>query len=95
MDCQRLISYACGLRGQTCLWISAVKQYLIFLIVGSFLAPLAALSAYLITYDEYQHHYPDKKRVRRAALQAAGVAFIFFITLSAALGFFLDLLSAA
>ena len=64
-----------------------MKQYLIFLIVGSFLAPLAALSAYLITYDEYQHHYPDKRRVRRAALQAAGVAFIFFVLLSVAVGF--------
>lgn len=89
-DCQRLIGYGNDVREQSLLRISTVRQYLIFLIVGSLLSPLAALSAYLITYNEYQHHYPDKKRVRRAALQAAGVTFLFFVVLSAVVGIFLS-----
>jgi hypothetical protein len=52
-------------------------------------APLASAMAYLITYAEYVHHYPDKKRPRRLAAQAAAVTLVFFLLLSAAVGFLL------
>lgn len=42
-------------------------------------SPVAALSAYLITYAEYRRHFPeDIKRARRISLQFALSAFIFF-----------------
>ena len=34
--------------------------------------------AYLISYNEYLHHYSDKRQPRRLALQAALVTFGFF-----------------
>lgn len=61
-------------------------QPLLFLIIALILAPLGALSAYLITYDEFQHHYTDKRRIRRAAWQAAGAAFGFFVGVAVLIG---------
>ncbi len=40
---------------------------------------LAALMAYLITYEEYTHHFTERRKVIRAALEAAVVAFLFFL----------------
>lgn len=51
-------------------------------------SPLAALAAYLITYQEYAHHYPDKRQVRKTAAQAAAFAFFVFL----AVGMFLALI---
>jgi len=41
-------------------------------------SPFAAIIAYIITYDEYQHHL-DKKSARNQAIQAAVFTFIVFI----------------
>jgi len=40
-----------------------------FTLIGSFMA-------YLITYNEWIHHYPTKKEPRKAALEAAIFTFI-------------------
>lgn len=61
----------------------------ITLVVGLVFAPLAALMAFLITYGEYQHHYPDKVMPRKLALEAAAGTFIFFLILSIVIGWFL------
>jgi hypothetical protein len=34
--------------------------------------------AYLISYQEYLHRFPDKRKPRRMALEAALLAFAFF-----------------
>ena len=34
--------------------------------------------AYLISYNEYLHHYTDKRQPKRLALQAALITFGFF-----------------
>jgi hypothetical protein len=60
------------------------------LVVGLVFGPLAALSAYLITYGEYQHHYPDKKMPRKLASEAAVGTLFFFLVLSVIIGFFLE-----
>jgi hypothetical protein len=53
-----------------------LQQAVIFALIFS---PVAALSAYLITYAEYRRHFPeDIKRARRISLQFALSAFIFF-----------------
>jgi len=58
--------------------------------IGLVFGPLAALSAYLITYGEYQHHYPDKKTPRKLALEAAIGTLVFFLVLSVVIGLFLE-----
>lgn len=45
-------------------------------------SPVAALSAYLITYAEYRKHFPeDLKRARKLALNFALSTMAFFIIL--------------
>jgi hypothetical protein len=58
--------------------------------IGLILSPIAAIMSYLITYDEYLHHYPDKGTPRRIALQAAALTFFLFVLLSAAIGLALE-----
>ncbi len=59
------------------------------LTIGLAFGPLAALSAYLITYSEYQHHYPDKKTPRKVALETGIGTLIFFPVLSLIIDLFL------
>lgn len=61
----------------------------LFLAIGLVFGSLAALMAYLITYDEYIHHYPTMKEPRKIALESAIATFIFFIALMLGIGFFL------
>jgi len=37
--------------------------------------------AFLITYEEYVHHYPDKRKALKTALKAAGFTLVFFLAL--------------
>lgn len=41
-------------------------------------SPFAAVIAYIITYDEYQHHL-DPKSVKKQAFQSALFTFVVFI----------------
>jgi len=50
---------------------------------------LAAIMAYLISYMEYQHHYKDKRDVRKASLQTGRFTFGFFIFLGLVLALLL------
>ncbi len=61
----------------------------ITLLVGIVFVPLAAFMAYLITYEEYRRHYPDKHKPRQLALEAAITTLIFFLLISIAIGWFL------
>jgi hypothetical protein len=58
--------------------------------IGLFFSPLASATAFLITYSEYLHHYPDKKQPRKLATQAAITTFIVFLMLSIVVGFLLE-----
>ncbi len=46
---------------------------------------LAALIACSIVGEEYEHHFSEKKRVTRAALEMAAVAFLVFLVLGVVL----------
>ncbi|MDI6864480.1 MULTISPECIES: hypothetical protein [Thermodesulfovibrio] len=46
---------------------------------------IAAVMVYLITYNEYMHHYTTKKEPRKIALETAIFTFVFFIVV----GFFI------
>jgi len=43
---------------------------------------IGSVMAYLITYNEYIHHYPTKKEPKKMALEAAVFAFIFLNAIS-------------
>ena len=53
-----------------------------FALLGGVFGVLAALMAYVITFGEYSHHFPDAKMPRRLALEAALVAFAVFMLLA-------------
>jgi hypothetical protein len=49
--------------------------------IAVILSLLGATMAFLITYEEYVHHYPSKREVLRKALEAAGFTLVFFLAL--------------
>ncbi len=54
-----------------------------FFIIGLGFSVLAALAAFVITYEEWSHHYPSKREPFRHAMQAAIFAFLVFAALTA------------
>ena len=52
-------------------------------------ALIAAVMAYLISYNEWVHHYPTKKEPRKMAWEAAVFTFIFFFLMSLFAGYIL------
>ena len=57
--------------------------------IGLVFSPIAAAAAFLITYGEYTHHYPDKKIPLKLATEAAIMAFIVFAVISLFVGLFI------
>jgi thiol:disulfide interchange protein len=51
----------------------------IFLAIGACFAPMAALTAFLITYGEYVRHKLPARVLWREALGSAGLAFAVFL----------------
>ena len=48
----------------------------VLIVVGLFLIPIGALMAFLITYEEFSHHFMDKKKAVKYAIKDAVIAFI-------------------
>lgn len=65
-------------------------MWLLFLSIGLLFSVLAAASAYLITYNEYIHHFPTAQQARKHSLQSALVAFIALLVLAVLSGFLLQ-----
>lgn len=59
------------------------------LLIGSGIGLVAGLMAFLITYEEYVRHFPEKKTPLRLALEAAVFTFFVILALSVATGFVL------
>ena len=59
--------------------------------IGAIFSLLASIMAFLISYNEYQHHYPSSKLPLRMSLSTAVFTFIFFLLLSIVGGVFLNL----
>jgi hypothetical protein len=49
-------------------------------------SPFAGFIAYIITYDEYKHHF-ESKRAKRQALQTAFFSFLVFLAVGLISGF--------
>jgi hypothetical protein len=52
-----------------------------YLLIGGFFSTIAAIMAFLITYQEYSKHFKDRKIVMKISLEGAIVVFIFFFIL--------------
>ena len=57
-----------------------------FALMGAGLGVIAAIMAYLITYEEYQHHFKGE-RVHTESIKSAIVTFIFFVLLALMVGY--------
>ena len=64
-------------------------MFILVLLIGLVFSPIAGIMSFLITYKEYEHHYPGKKEPLRLALEAAIITFAFFMIISAVIGLFL------
>ncbi|OIO15247.1 hypothetical protein COV53_03740 [Candidatus Gottesmanbacteria bacterium CG11_big_fil_rev_8_21_14_0_20_37_11] len=62
----------------------------ISIIIGLLFSPMAGLLVFLITYDEYSHHFTDKKIIFKYSLEAGLFAFVVFMIISALIGLFLN-----
>jgi len=65
-----------------------MKINIIPLLIGLILSPIAAAMAFLGAYEEYSHHFTDKKKPLKLAIEAAVFAFILFGTISLLLSLF-------
>jgi hypothetical protein len=54
----------------------------IALVLSLIFSPLAATMAFLITYDEYRKHFPDRGPALQAGFEAAALTFAVFLLLS-------------
>jgi hypothetical protein len=61
----------------------------IILSIAAILSPLAAIMAFLITYDGYKHHYPEKGKARKKAFEAGIFTLAFFLALGSLLAIIL------
>ena len=70
-------------REERCARVLSMGESLkIALVVGLTLSPLAGLMAFLITYEEYRHHFPARGPALRASVEAGAFAFLVFLVLS-------------
>jgi len=64
--------------------------FTITLVIGAIFSLVGALMAYVIAYEEYSHHYADKKKPFHHAMQTAIFTFCVFLVLSIIVGFSLN-----
>jgi len=64
---------------------------LLTFLIGLVFSPLAGICAFLITYHEYQRHYPcNKEKPFKLALEAGLTAFFFFLIMSVIFGYIIS-----
>jgi len=54
----------------------------IFLIIDTGFSFMAGLMSFLITYQEYSHHFKEKKKIIKLSLQAGFVSFFIILMTS-------------
>jgi len=67
-----------------------MKLIMLFSLIGLILSPIAALMAFLITYKEYEHHYPGKSEPLKLATEAAIFTFVLFMIIAVIAGLFVS-----
>ncbi|HEX4104494.1 MAG TPA: hypothetical protein VHZ04_03430 [Candidatus Paceibacterota bacterium] len=66
-----------------------MQTFYVMLSIGLIFGALGALAAYLITYKEWEHHYPTPEIPRRLALETAIFAFALFVGIALLVGIFI------
>jgi K+-sensing histidine kinase KdpD len=66
-----------------------MNTFSISFIIGLFFGLLAGIMAFVITYGEYLHHFSDKKKILRHALETGFVTFAIFLGMAMLAGFIL------
>jgi len=56
--------------------------FVITFIISLLFSLIGSVMAFLITYEEYAHHYTDKKRPFQHAMQTAIFTFVVFLVLT-------------
>jgi hypothetical protein len=57
--------------------------------IGMLFSSLGAIMAYIITYQEYRHHFKDKRDTFRMAMRTAVFTFTVFLIITIFLAIFL------
>ncbi len=60
---------------------------MLFLILGLIFGALGCFAAFFITYEEYKHHFNDKKKILKHSLETGVFAFVVFLAISILVGF--------
>lgn len=67
----------------------SLRLWKVAVVLALVVSPFAAGMSYLITYQEYVHHFRDKRQAFWIAFRTAGAAFSFFVVLTLGIFFFL------
>lgn len=67
--------------------VTATNLLSFFLFIGLIFGLLAALMAFLITYNEYSRHYHDNRAPLAASLRTALFAFVVIFAVTAVAGY--------
>ena len=59
-----------------------MPAFFVIIIIGAGFALLAAISAFLISYNEYSRHFMDKRKAVKISLETAFIMFIVFIAIT-------------
>jgi hypothetical protein len=51
----------------------------IVFLIGLLFSPLAALMSFIVTYEEYRHHFSESKTSAKKALKTALITFLVFL----------------
>lgn len=57
-------------------------MFLFYVVLVAVFSTLAALCAFVITYEEYLKHFPDKRRPLKMAAKMSLATFAFFMLIS-------------
>ncbi len=60
--------------------------FTLFVVIAAVFSPLAAVMAFLITYEEYSHHHLGRRELLGRSLGAAAVTLVFFLLLVSLVG---------
>jgi ABC-type antimicrobial peptide transport system permease subunit len=64
-----------------------MNDLLLFLFLGTIFGLLGGLAAFLITYEEYQHHFTGNGKALKHSLETGAFAFFVFLGISVLAGF--------
>ena len=61
----------------------------VFFIIGVIFSPIAGISAFIVSFEEYKHHYTNTKDTIKIPLLTAFIAFLVFLSIFSILSFYI------